>query len=245
MEHSLEKVMTTRRDPVLARTSWTPLARNGNAWRTHRLVIHEEEGWAELRPNLPHNRPLLILSEAAGLILMIWQIARDAMSPDDVVSTGWLPWLTILLIAMPIFALTLRTVVFDYRSGRFWEQRMAWRAKPKGGPPAPPQRSTVIEGRLSGIHAIQLLSESVSSAGAFNPQGLAHLRHRRFYSSYELNLVNHHGGRLNLIDHADLPGLRRDAEQLAWFLNVPFWDGVEDQSTTTTELKMEVLRNIR
>ena len=122
---------------------------------------------------------------------------------------------------------------------------MAWRAKPKGGPPAPPKRSAAIGGRLSGIHAIQLLTESVSSAGAFAPQGVAHLQHRRFYRSYELNLVNHHGGRLNLIDHADLSGLRRDADQLAWFLNVPFWDGVEDQSGTMTELKMEVLRNIR
>lgn len=245
MEHILEKVMTTRQDRVLARTSWTPLARNGHAWRTHRLVIHEAEGWAELRPNLPHNRPLLILSEGAGLILMIWQIARDSMSSVDVVSTEWLPWLTVLLIAMPIFALTLRTVIFDYRSGRFWEQRMAWRAKPKGVPPAPPKRSAAIEGRLTGIHAIQLLNESVSSAGAFAPQGVAHLRHRWFYSSYELNLVNHHGGRLNLIDHADLPGLRRDADQLACFLNVPLWDGVEDQSATMTELKMEILRNIR
>ena len=122
---------------------------------------------------------------------------------------------------------------------------MAWRAKPKAGPPEPPKRSTAIGGRLSGIHAIQLINESVSSAGAFAPQGVAHLRHRWFYNSYELNLVNHHGGRLNLIDHADLPGLRRDADQLAWFLNVPFWDGVENQNATTTELKMEVLRNIR
>ena len=71
------------------------------------------------------------------------------------------------------------------------------------------------------------------------------LRHRWFYNSYELNLVNHRGGRLNLIDHADLSGLRRDADQLAWFLNVPFWDGVDEQGATMTDLKMDVLRNIR
>tara|TARA_B100000085_G_scaffold261892_1_gene266618 strand:+ start:22 stop:735 length:714 start_codon:yes stop_codon:yes gene_type:complete len=237
--------MATWQDPVLARTSWTPLARNGHAWRTHRLVVHEAEGWAELRPNLPHNRPLLIVSECTGLTLMIWQIARDAMSSSDVVTTGWLAWLTILLIAMPVFALTLRTVVFDYRSGRFWEQRMAWRARPKGSPPAPPSRSAAIGGRLTGIHAVQLLTESISTAGAFAPQGVPQLRHRWFYNSYELNLVNHRGGRLNLIDHADLSGLRRDADQLAWFLNVPFWDGVDEQGATMTDLKMDVLRNIR
>ena len=207
-------------------------------------MVHEDEGWAELRPNLPHNRPLLILSEGTGLILIIWQIARDAMSSVDVVTTGWLPWVTILLIFMPLFALSLRTVVFDRRSGRFWEQRMAWRARPKGGPPAPATRTAAaIGGRLTGIHAIQLLTESVSTAGAFAPQGVPHLRHRWFYNSYELNLVNHRGGRLNLIDHADLAGLRRDADQLAWFLNVPFWDGVYEQGETMTDLKMEVLRN--
>ena len=94
--------MTTKRDPLLARTSWTPLAKNGHAWRTHRLVVHEAEGWAELRPNLPHNRPLLIVSEGTGLILMIWQIARDVLSSSDVISGGLLGWLTIVLIFMPL-----------------------------------------------------------------------------------------------------------------------------------------------
>ena len=236
--------MTMRSDPVLQRTSWIPLARNGHAWRTHRLVVHEAEGWAELRPNLPHSRPLLIVSEATGLILIVWQIARDVLSSTDVVTTGWLAWLTVVLIFMPIYALTLRTVVFDFRSGRFWEQRMAWQARPKGAPPAPPARSTAaVGGSLRGIYAIQLLGESVSTSGAFAPQGLSHLRHRYFYKSYELNLVNPRGGRLNLIDHADLAGLRRDADQLAWFLDVPLWDGVNNQGMSMTDLKMEVWRN--
>ena len=80
--------------------------------------------------------------------------------------------------------------------------------------------------------------------GAFAPQGLSYLRDRWFYTSYELNLVNHRGGRLNLIDHADLVGLRRDADQLASFLNVPFWDGVHRDGDSMTDLKMEVLRHL-
>ena len=237
--------MSTRQDPVLTRTLWTPLSRNGHAWRTHRLVIHEAEGWAELRPNLPHNRPLLISSEGTGLILMIWQITRDTTSSIDVGTSGLLPWLTIILILMPLFALTLRTVVFDYQSGRFWEQRMAWRAKPRGWSPSPPVQSTAVGGRLTGIHAVQLLTKTVSTRGAFAPQGVSRLRNPWFYNSYELNLVNHRGGLLNLIDHAHLSGLRQDADQLAWFLNVPFWEGVYGQGETMTDLKMEVLRNMR
>jgi len=187
---------------------------------------------------------LLIVSEATGLILIAWQIARDVLSSTDDVTTGWLPWLTVVLIFMPIYALTLRTVVFDFRSGRFWEQRMAWQARPKGAPPVPPARSTAaVGGSLRGIYAIQLLGENVSTSGAFAPQGLSHLRHRYFYKSYELNLVNRRGGRLNLIDHADLAGLRRDADQLAWFLDIPLWDGVHNQGMSMTDLKMEVWRN--
>ena len=89
------------------------------------------------------------------------------------------------------------------------------------------------------------LDETVSSAGVFAHQGVAHLRQRWFYSSYELNLVNHHGGRLNFIDHADLSRLRRDADRMAWFLNICFWDGVEDQSISMTEMRTEGMRRIR
>ena len=78
----------------------------------------------------------------------------------------------------------------------------------------------------------------------FAPQGVPRLRNRWFYNSYDLNLVNHRGGRLNLIDHAHLSGLRQGADQLALFLNVPFWDGVYDHGETMSDLKMKVLRSI-
>ena len=216
---------------MLDRTSWTPLIRNVHAWRTHRLEVHAADGWAALHPNLPNHWPLLLISAGTGLTLLVWQIARDSASSGSALIPV-LGWLTILLIAIPIFALTLRTVIFDCRTGRFWEQRPAW----SGG------SASTISGRLRGIHAIQLLPERVASQGAFAPQGLSHLLNRWFYTSYELNLVNHRGGRLNLSDHADLAALRRDGEQLAQFLDVPFWDGVHQDGDSMTDLKMEVLR---
>ena len=62
-----------------------------------------------------------------------------------------------------------------------------------------------------------------------------------------MNLVNHRGGRLNLIDHVMLDWLRRDAHRLAKFLDVPVWDitGDSDDAQTMNELKMQVLDNIR
>lgn len=220
-------------DPVLDRTHWTPLARNGHAWRTHRLEVHAADDWAELRPTLPNQRPLLLISAGTGLVLMLWQFAQGTASSADGLR-ALLAWLTILLIAMPLFALTLRTVVFDRRSDRFWEQRTGWSGR----------SSSTLSGRLGGIHAIQLLPERVLTEGAFAPQGLSRLRDRWFYTSYELNLVNHRGGRLNLVDHADLIALRRDGERLARFLDVPFWDGVHRDGDSMTDLKMEVLRRL-
>lgn len=81
----------------------------------------------------------------------------------------------------------------------------------------------------------------MAGSGGFALQGLSHLRHRWFCTSDELNLVNHHGGRLNLIDHADLAALRLYGEGLAQFLDIPFWDGVHQDSDSMTDLKMEVL----
>jgi len=210
-------------DPVLRQTHWTPLARSGHGWPTHRLVVHASEGWAELRPNVPLHRPLLILSEVSGLVLLLWQFITDGQGSA-------VAMLTMLLIATPIFGFTLRTVVFDRRSGRFWEQRLV----------APSKR--FMEGRLSGIHAIQLIPERVitgDTTGLTGPPA--------FFVSYELNLVNHRGGRLNLIDHVMLGWLRRDAHRLAQFLDVPLWDitGDSDDAQTMNELKMQVLDNIR
>ena len=44
-----------------------------------------------------------------------------------------------------------------------------------------------------------------------------------FYS-YELNLVLADGSRVNVVDHGNLPRIRRDAAMLAGFLGVPLGD---------------------
>jgi hypothetical protein len=49
-----------------------------------------------------------------------------------------------------------------------------------------------------------------------------HGTHR--YRSHELNVILRDARRLNVIDHGDLEIVRRDAGQLARFLQVPVWD---------------------
>lgn len=209
-------------DPVLDRTRWTPIARGGHAWPTHHLFINEAKGRAELRPNLPQRKRWIILCELIGLLLLIWQVVlSDAHALISESQKPVLAMLTAALIALPIFSLTLRSVVFDLPSGRFWEQGRDWRARPRRG----------LEGRIEGIHAIQLIPERI----------IDNTSRTRLTISYELNLVNHRGGRLNVVDHGFLNWIRKDAKNLAKFLDVPLWDATPDSEANMTDLKLEVM----
>ena len=208
-------------DPVLDHTSWTPIARGGHAWPTHHLFINEAEGRAELRPNLPQRKTWIILCELIGIMFMIWLVTSDAHALISESQKPGLAMLTIALIALPIFSLTLRSVVFDLPSGRFWEQGLDWSARPRHG----------LEGRIEGIHAIQLIPERI----------IDNTSRTRLLISYELNLVNHRGGRLNLADHGFLNWIRKDAKNLANFLDVPLWDATPDSEANMTDLKFEVM----
>ena len=64
---------------------------------------------------------------------------------------------------------------------------------------------------LDAIYALQIVSEYISGDDSS-------------YHSYELNLVLENGSRVNVVDHGDGEQLRKDAERLAEFLNVPLWD---------------------
>lgn len=211
-------------DPVINLTSWTPIARGGHAWPTHHLWINTDKGRAEFRPNVPQRKSWIISCEIIGLMLLIWQVvwveAHAMLSDSD---KPGLVWLTFALIALPLFSLTLRSVIFDLPSGQFWEQGLDWRVRPSRG----------LEGQIQGIHAIQLLPERIVEGQS----------RTSFSVSYELNLVNHRGGRLNLIDHCFLNWIRQDAQNLATFLDVPLWDVSSDTEASMTELKMEVMRH--
>ena len=212
-------------DPVLKHASWTPLARGGHSWPTHHLFINEAKSRAEFRSNVPQRKSWIISCEVIGLMLLTLQVVWN--DPFPMLSNADKPglvWLTFVLIALPIFSLTLRSVVFDLPSGQFWEQGLDWRARPTKG----------LEGPIQGIHAIQLLPERIVDSTSRKP----------FSMSYELNLVNHRGARLNIVDHGFLSWIRRDAQNLADFLNVPLWDATSDSEINLTEMKMEVMRKM-
>jgi hypothetical protein len=64
---------------------------------------------------------------------------------------------------------------------------------------------------LARIHALQIITEVCTTKST--P-----------FFSYELNLVLADGERVNLLDHGDLPQLRKDAATLSAFTGLPLWD---------------------
>lgn len=72
------------------------------------------------------------------------------------------------------------------------------------------------QGKVSEIHALQLLAETVSST---NPD----TKTRSSYTSYEINLVFKNGSRLNIMDHRKLDHIEKSARILAAYLKVPVW----------------------
>lgn len=67
---------------------------------------------------------------------------------------------------------------------------------------------------FSNIHALQVLAEHVSSDDSD-------------YWSYELNVVLTSGERINVVDHAGLERIRREARQLGALIGCAVWDGTQ------------------
>jgi hypothetical protein len=74
--------------------------------------------------------------------------------------------------------------------------------------------------KLSDIHAIQIISERVTSQST-NSNGCTR---KTTFKSYELNLVLKDKNRLTIVDHGELEIVRTDAETLSRFLGVRVWD---------------------
>lgn len=78
-------------------------------------------------------------------------------------------------------------------------------------------KSRKQQGQLNEIHAIQLISERISSSGD-GPSST--------FTSYELNLVFRNGERINVMDHGNREEVESSALQLGKFLDVPIWKAV-------------------
>ncbi len=192
----------TATDPVATRTSWGPAEKGGANFGIHRLVrVDADHLEFRLRP-LARLFPLafVLAGLGAGALFVTVGLQRDpvmALAGGSIgsVFTGVGLWL-LRRMSTPR--------VFDRRRNRYWRSRL--------DPRALDPRDRHLSCDLDEVHAVQLLAEWCSG----NQGGS--------YRSYEINLVLADGHRLNVTDHGDAAGSRRDAAALAEFLGVPLWD---------------------
>jgi len=207
---------STLGDPVAARTEWGPAKGGGIKFRTHRLA----EAAASRMEFRATRRALLFhgVFIAIGLAIAVGSVVGSAVTQTEgletlavIVSIS----LGLLFIGGGCSMLYSGTtpVVFDKRRGDYWKGRVA-----------PYETGSRLEleehAKLDRIYALQLISERCRSRSSS-------------YDSYELNLVLDDGARMNVIDHADLEQMRRDAEVLAAFLGRPVWDATGVRGRTS------------
>ncbi len=190
-------------DPLATRIEWSPMVHGGTNIRTH--ALHEISGHRmELRPTLgTWGFVGLFLAIGAGAFYAAIHFRFRGFGFDS-------PSFLLLLFGVPFFgiglwALRRMTVrqTFDTREGSWWT----------GSVPPSEDPSLVRQGRaaaLSGIHAVQLVTELVRGNKG------------KSYISTEINLVFHDGSRRHLVDHGGR-SISDDAERLARFLGVPLW----------------------
>lgn len=115
--------------------------------------------------------------------------------------------LGVLLLILGVYYLRLMTkpCVFDKGTGCFWKGRRA-------------------AGRrdLGTIHALQIVGHTYEFSLSDDNPGIGYVPST--FRSYELNLVLENCDRINAVEHGKIKILRRDAQSLAEFLEVPFWD---------------------
>ena len=195
-------------DPIAMQTEWRPLKSGGTNFKTHKLVevnYHRLEFKATV-----FARIFCMLFLLAGLAVVFffglktidWQNLTSNFESAIPLIAG----LIFATVGSVLLYFCTKPIVFDKTYGYYWKGR-------KEPAQTYDQDNKKTSAPLSDIHALQIVSERVSSS-------------KNSYYSYEINLVLHDGGRLNVIDHGRLASIREDAQKVAAFLGIPVWDSV-------------------
>ncbi|MEM7548447.1 MAG: hypothetical protein AAF363_02150 [Bacteroidota bacterium] len=197
-------------DPVAEQIPWTPLKRGGTSFQTKKLNVISSgaSGRAEFVITGGY-KAFCFLFILFGMFIAAGVIGTVGFEDGSFVYAMLIPagmGLIFSLTGFIIYYFSLTPIVFDKREGYFWKGRKS---------PSEVFNIDRIKHRmkLDDVHAIQLISERVSSNNGS-------------YRSYEVNLVSSKGERVNVIDHGKLSTIREDADTLSKFLNVPVWDGI-------------------
>ncbi|AQT67233.1 hypothetical protein STSP2_00376 [Anaerohalosphaera lusitana] len=192
-------------DPVAMHTKWTPAKGGGTNMCTHRLTT--------IGPNRVEIKSTIGVKIFAAIFLIIGLAVGIGVG---IAGDG--EERLFALILGGIFALTGAALLYYYSRPIVFDKTVGWFYKGKKAGPdllrssAEPPKDAA---RLSDIHALQIISEYCTSRGK---------NHTTHYYSYELNIVQKDGRRINVVDHGKLDKLTDDANALAAFLGVPLWN---------------------
>lgn len=195
-------------DPLAQSTEWSPLRSGGSNFQTHRLKkVHAQRMEFRCSPGMWLFGGVFLLIGIGTLIGAGFAFLHRGANTEQA-----------MLFFLPLFGLvfggvgfyTLRSAmvprVFDLSHGYYCRDRR----KPEHSFDVSAIKDHI---RLEQIHALQLISEHVTTS-------------KSSYRSYELNLVLRDGSRIHVIDHGGRQALVRDAKTLSTFLDKPLWNAI-------------------
>ena len=187
--------MNSSFDLSSSQIQWSPLKNGGSFYRTYRLVKVSSKRM-ELHPTIIWQMIYLylFLLGLAGVIIIPIQHHHDKSDFLYVIFS-----ILIMLTASGLLYFQTCFINFDKTKQMIWKERKYSKKK-----------SIQRHIPLSDIAALQLLQKSVLSAKMIS-----------FYS-YELNVILKTGKRIYITDYANYTGIKKDAKELSYFLNVPF-----------------------
>ena len=190
---------------LATKTEWSPMVPGGIQSRTRNLIYISDHRLEFVASGSSIWSAIGFLS--VGLIILITAIIGLDGTPDSKggIILSAICGLPLIVLGAWTFFYTGQPIVFDTSKELFWF-----------GVYPPKEVDHVTSCFLADVHAIQLIEEWVKGSKSVPS-----------YYSYELNLVLNSGKRIHIIDHGKLTAIRKDANHLAKFLNIPLWDNTQ------------------
>ena len=186
--------------------NWQPLNQGGANFKTKKLNTenpnqwrYENTGWSKLFPLV------LIWMGIFGTFMFLITIIFFFMA--------FVP-LIFLVIGVIWRRRSKRAIVFDFEAGSFWKGDQKFH-------PSSGDKSKVDDlVNLKDIYAVQILAETVESQRNHNNDARFRNYGPEYYDSYEMNLVLNDTSRVNVVDHASLNSIKREADMIAGKLGI-------------------------
>lgn len=195
-------------DPMARKIDWKPARkRTGSNFQTHFAVVENPSTLCFKRTFFMKFLPWLVIVFSVVLMYIMNDFNIDFRSytfhdGEQYLKLGVV--LFMFLMGLITMFFSSRHIVFDRRLGFYHK---GWGQLGAKGIPGEGKNCT----HLTNIHAIQIVSEIIRSKNSR-------------YRSYELNLVLKDGKRICVVDHANQKAIRKDADLISRFLEVPVWD---------------------